>query len=63
MTSGQLNGSQRVMLDGVISDDECRELHHLSNVSHPKKNSTEYVSSSKTSFSDGLEGRAPAGIS
>ncbi|XP_029287600.1 prolyl 3-hydroxylase 1 [Cottoperca gobio] len=31
MTSMQLNGSQRVVLDGVISDDECRELHHLSN--------------------------------
>ncbi|KAG7229684.1 hypothetical protein INR49_012731 [Caranx melampygus] len=31
MTSKQLNGSQRVLLDGVISDDECRELHHLSN--------------------------------
>ncbi|XP_023280585.1 prolyl 3-hydroxylase 1 [Seriola lalandi dorsalis] len=31
MTSKQLNGSQRVLLDGVVSDDECRELHHLSN--------------------------------
>nr|XP_020444160.1 prolyl 3-hydroxylase 1-like [Monopterus albus] len=31
MTSTQLNGSQRVLLDGVISDDECRELHRLSN--------------------------------
>ncbi|XP_040890961.1 prolyl 3-hydroxylase 1 [Toxotes jaculatrix] len=31
MTSNQLNGSQRVLLDGVISDDECRELHRLSN--------------------------------
>uniref|UniRef100_A0A7N6BP03 procollagen-proline 3-dioxygenase n=1 Tax=Anabas testudineus TaxID=64144 RepID=A0A7N6BP03_ANATE len=31
MTSKQLNGSQRVLLDGVISDDECRELHRLSN--------------------------------
>ncbi|XP_072239025.1 prolyl 3-hydroxylase 1 isoform X2 [Leuresthes tenuis] len=31
MTSMQLNGSQRVLLDGVISDDECRELHRLSN--------------------------------
>ncbi|KAG7467859.1 prolyl 3-hydroxylase 1 [Solea senegalensis] len=31
MTSKQLNGSQRVLLDGVISDDECRELQNLSN--------------------------------
>ncbi|CAL8340439.1 unnamed protein product [Lota lota] len=31
MTSKELNGSQRVLLDGVISDDECRELHRLSN--------------------------------
>ncbi|KAK2862630.1 hypothetical protein Q5P01_002163 [Channa striata] len=31
MTSKQLNGTQRVLLDGVISDDECRELHRLSN--------------------------------
>ncbi|KAM9860059.1 prolyl 3-hydroxylase 1 [Aulostomus maculatus] len=31
MTSKQLNGSQRVLLDGVITDDECRELHRLSN--------------------------------
>uniref|UniRef100_A0A8C4ECP8 procollagen-proline 3-dioxygenase n=1 Tax=Dicentrarchus labrax TaxID=13489 RepID=A0A8C4ECP8_DICLA len=31
MTPQQLNGSQRVLLDGVISDDECRELQRLSN--------------------------------
>ncbi|XP_033938949.1 prolyl 3-hydroxylase 1 [Pseudochaenichthys georgianus] len=31
MTSQQLNGSERVLLDGVISEDECRELHRLSN--------------------------------
>ncbi|XP_054473034.1 prolyl 3-hydroxylase 1 [Anoplopoma fimbria] len=31
MTANQLNGSQRVLLDGVISEDECRELHRLSN--------------------------------
>lgn len=31
MTSAQLNGSQRVLLDGVLSDDECRELQRLSN--------------------------------
>ncbi|XP_022601011.1 prolyl 3-hydroxylase 1 [Seriola dumerili] len=31
MTSKQLNGSERVLLDGVVSHDECRELHHLSN--------------------------------
>lgn len=33
MTSQQLNGSERVLLDGVITDDECRELQRLSNVS------------------------------
>nr|XP_019942506.1 PREDICTED: prolyl 3-hydroxylase 1 isoform X1 [Paralichthys olivaceus]XP_019942507.1 PREDICTED: prolyl 3-hydroxylase 1 isoform X1 [Paralichthys olivaceus]XP_019942508.1 PREDICTED: prolyl 3-hydroxylase 1 isoform X1 [Paralichthys olivaceus] len=31
MTSQQLNGTQRALLDGVISEDECRELQHLSN--------------------------------
>ncbi|KAE8298004.1 Prolyl 3-hydroxylase 1 [Larimichthys crocea] len=31
MTANQLNGSDRVLLDGVISDDECRELQRLSN--------------------------------
>ncbi|XP_074524029.1 prolyl 3-hydroxylase 1 [Halichoeres trimaculatus] len=31
MTSAQMNGSQRVLLDGVLSDDECRELQRLSN--------------------------------
>ncbi|XP_077384585.1 prolyl 3-hydroxylase 1-like isoform X1 [Festucalex cinctus] len=31
MTSMQLNGSQRVLLDGVITNDECTELRHLSN--------------------------------
>ncbi|XP_005798321.1 prolyl 3-hydroxylase 1 [Xiphophorus maculatus] len=31
MTSKQLNGSQRVLLDEVISDDDCRELQRLSN--------------------------------
>lgn len=31
MTSKQLNGSQRVLLDDVTSEDECRELHRLSN--------------------------------
>lgn len=36
MTAQQLNGSQRVLLDGVISDDECRELQQLSNVSQPR---------------------------
>lgn len=33
MTDKQLNGSQRVLLDKVISEDECRELQRLSNVS------------------------------
>ncbi|KAM4588310.1 prolyl 3-hydroxylase 1 [Odontesthes bonariensis] len=31
MTSKQLNGSQRVLLDGVITDGECGELRQLSN--------------------------------
>ncbi|KAM8867575.1 prolyl 3-hydroxylase 1 [Synchiropus picturatus] len=31
MTSKQLNGSRRVLLDGVTSDEECRELLRLSN--------------------------------
>lgn len=33
MSSKQLNGSQRVLLDGFISEGECRELTRLSNVS------------------------------
>ncbi|KAM6979707.1 prolyl 3-hydroxylase 1 [Aplochiton taeniatus] len=36
MTSKQLNGSQRVLLDGVITEDECRELHRLSNAAARK---------------------------
>ena len=35
MTSKVLNGSQRVVMDGVISDDECRELQRLTNVREP----------------------------
>ncbi|XP_068598640.1 prolyl 3-hydroxylase 1 [Brachionichthys hirsutus] len=31
MTAQQLNGTQRVLLDGVIGEDECRELQRLSN--------------------------------
>nr|XP_006641935.1 PREDICTED: prolyl 3-hydroxylase 1 [Lepisosteus oculatus] len=31
MASKALNGSQRVVLDDVITEDECRELHRLSN--------------------------------
>uniref|UniRef100_A0A8C1SHE4 Prolyl 3-hydroxylase 1 n=1 Tax=Cyprinus carpio TaxID=7962 RepID=A0A8C1SHE4_CYPCA len=31
LTSSALNGSQRVVLDGVITSDECQELHRLSN--------------------------------
>ncbi|XP_075762972.1 prolyl 3-hydroxylase 1 isoform X2 [Pelodiscus sinensis] len=31
MNSRQLNGSQRVVVDGVISEDECRELQKLTN--------------------------------
>lgn len=34
MTEKQLNGSQRVLLDKVISEDQCRELQRLSNVSY-----------------------------
>lgn len=37
MTAQQLNGSQRVLLDGVISEDECKELQQLSNVSSEKR--------------------------
>ncbi|XP_034441825.1 prolyl 3-hydroxylase 1 isoform X6 [Hippoglossus hippoglossus] len=36
MTSQQLNGTQRVLLDGVISDEECRELQRLSNAAAMK---------------------------
>ncbi|MCJ8744626.1 hypothetical protein PDJAM_G00120790 [Pangasius djambal] len=36
MTSKALNGSQRVVLDGVITEDECRELHRLSNTAAQK---------------------------
>ncbi|KAM9444013.1 prolyl 3-hydroxylase 1 [Clarias gariepinus] len=36
MASKALNGSQRVVLDGVITDDECRELHRLSNTAAKK---------------------------
>lgn len=32
MNSKVLNGSQRVVMDGLISDDECRELQRLTNV-------------------------------
>ncbi|KAJ8258721.1 hypothetical protein COCON_G00177330 [Conger conger] len=31
MTSKNLNGTERVVLDNVITEDECRELHRLSN--------------------------------
>uniref|UniRef100_A0A3Q3WED4 procollagen-proline 3-dioxygenase n=1 Tax=Mola mola TaxID=94237 RepID=A0A3Q3WED4_MOLML len=36
MTAKLLNGSQRVLLDGVITEDECRELQHLSNAAAQK---------------------------
>lgn len=32
MNSKVLNGSQRVVMDGVVSEDECRELQRLTNV-------------------------------
>lgn len=31
--SEQLNGTQRVLLDNVISDEQCRELHRVASVS------------------------------
>lgn len=34
MTAKQLNGSERVLLDGVVTDGECRDLQRLSNVSY-----------------------------
>uniref|UniRef100_A0A3Q2Z7C2 procollagen-proline 3-dioxygenase n=1 Tax=Hippocampus comes TaxID=109280 RepID=A0A3Q2Z7C2_HIPCM len=49
LTSMQLNGSQRVLLDGVITNDECMDLRQLSNVTalggdgyrgHPSPHST-----------------------
>lgn len=33
MSEEQLNGSRRVLLDKVVSADECRQLQRLSNVS------------------------------
>uniref|UniRef100_A0A8D0GYU2 Prolyl 3-hydroxylase 2 n=1 Tax=Sphenodon punctatus TaxID=8508 RepID=A0A8D0GYU2_SPHPU len=35
--SEQLNGTQRVLLDNVISEEECRELHRVANVSVGKR--------------------------
>lgn len=35
MNSKVLNGSQRVVMDGVISDEECQELQRLTNVREP----------------------------
>lgn len=37
LSEQQLNGSQRVLLDGVISADQCRQLQRLSNVSPDPK--------------------------
>ncbi|XP_068096660.1 prolyl 3-hydroxylase 1 isoform X2 [Hyperolius riggenbachi] len=37
MNSQTLNGSQRVVTDGVISDDECRELLRLTNLGQEGK--------------------------
>lgn len=31
--SQQLNGTQRVLLDNVISEEQCRELHRVASVS------------------------------
>lgn len=31
--SQQLNGTQRVLLDNVISEEQCRELHRVATVS------------------------------
>ncbi|XP_077567866.1 prolyl 3-hydroxylase 1 isoform X2 [Stigmatopora nigra] len=41
MTSVELNGTQRILLDGVISEDECKELRHLSNAAALKSNGYE----------------------
>lgn len=41
MSEEQLNGSQRVLLDKVISADECRQLQRLSNVSRNLGSSVE----------------------
>lgn len=35
MNSKVLNGSQRVVMDGVISAEECRALQRLTNVRNP----------------------------
>ena len=40
MTHKQLNGTERVLLDGVTTDDECRDLQRLSNVSDLKNEVT-----------------------
>ncbi|XP_077458832.1 prolyl 3-hydroxylase 1 isoform X2 [Stigmatopora argus] len=37
MTSVELNGTQRILLDGVISEDECKELRQLSNLAQEAK--------------------------
>ncbi|XP_032349887.1 prolyl 3-hydroxylase 1 isoform X2 [Camelus ferus] len=37
MNSKVLNGSQRVVMDGVISDDECQELQRLTNLGQEGK--------------------------
>lgn len=31
--SEQLNGTQRVLLDNVLSEEQCRELHSVASVS------------------------------
>ncbi|KAM3622157.1 uncharacterized protein V6R79_021044 [Siganus canaliculatus] len=54
MTSEQLNGSERVLLDGVVSDDECRELQRLSN--DASKNGDGYKGPSPHSASEVFQG-------
>lgn len=53
MGEEQLNGSRRVLLDKVISADECRQLQRLSNVSRT-------LGSSELSCSPALGGFAGA---
>lgn len=41
MNSKALNGSQRVVVDGVLSAEECRELQRLTNVSMGRRGRAE----------------------
>lgn len=41
--SEQLNGTQRVLLDNVLSEDQCRELHSVANVRTPGRVGPDYA--------------------